>query len=128
MDGFASLGSGRSDGPVRRRSPETHRYSTYPSKQSVLILPKRYELPPIQLGGASQYQPGGISLASSVGESEEFLSVREYRRGDPLRHIHWKSTSRTGTGRSTFAVTLKKGIYTFSSSARPALKKTFRVT
>ena len=34
----------------------------------------------------------------------------------------------TGTGRSTWTVTLKKGIYTFSSSARPALKKTFRVT
>jgi NitT/TauT family transport system substrate-binding protein len=39
-----------------------------------------------------------------------------------------KATSLTGTGRSTFAVTLKKGIYTFSSSARPALKKSFRVT
>jgi hypothetical protein len=39
-----------------------------------------------------------------------------------------KQTSRTGTGRSTFALTLKKGVYTFSSSARPALKKTFRVT
>jgi uncharacterized protein (DUF58 family) len=72
------------------------RYSKVSAPQSVLILPKRYVLPPLLLGGASQYQPGGISLASSVGESEEFLSVREYRRGDPLRHIHWKSTGRTG--------------------------------
>ena len=64
--------------------------------QTVLILPKRYALPPITLGGASEYQPGGVSLAASVGESEEFMSVREYRRGDPLRHIHWKSTSKTG--------------------------------
>ena len=39
-----------------------------------------------------------------------------------------KSTSRAGTGRSTWTLTLKKGTYTFSSSARPALKKTFRVT
>jgi NitT/TauT family transport system substrate-binding protein len=39
-----------------------------------------------------------------------------------------KSTSRTGTGRSTWTLTLKKGTYTFSSSARPALKKSFRVT
>jgi len=37
-----------------------------------------------------------VSLAASLGESEEFMSVREYRRGDPLRHIHWKSTSKTG--------------------------------
>jgi NitT/TauT family transport system substrate-binding protein len=39
-----------------------------------------------------------------------------------------KSTSRTGTGRSTWSLTLKKGTYTFSSSARPSLKRTFRVT
>jgi NitT/TauT family transport system substrate-binding protein len=39
-----------------------------------------------------------------------------------------KSTSRTGTGRANWTLTLKKGTYTFRSSARPALKKTFRVT
>lgn len=71
-------------------------YSRVKAPQTVLILPKRYVLPPISLGGANEYQPGGVSLASSVGESEEFMSVREYRRGDPLRHIHWKSTSKTG--------------------------------
>jgi hypothetical protein len=46
--------------------------------------------------GLLQYQPGGVNLASSVGESEEFVALREYRRGDPLRHIHWKSVSKTG--------------------------------
>lgn len=71
-------------------------FSKFAAPQSVLILPKRYPVPQLQLGGASQYQPGGVALASAVGESEEFLSTREYRRGDPLRHIHWKSTSRTG--------------------------------
>ena len=71
-------------------------YSRWEAPQSVLILPRRYVLPAINLGGASEYHPGGVSLASSVGESEEFMSVREYRRGDPLRHIHWKSTSKTG--------------------------------
>jgi NitT/TauT family transport system substrate-binding protein len=39
-----------------------------------------------------------------------------------------KSTTRAGTGRSTWTLTLKKGTYTFSSSGRPALKKSFRVT
>jgi len=72
------------------------RYSKFAAPQTVLILPKRYRLPRISLGGASHYQPGGVSLASSVGDSQEFLSAREYRHGDPLRHIHWKSTSRTG--------------------------------
>jgi NitT/TauT family transport system substrate-binding protein len=39
-----------------------------------------------------------------------------------------KQTSVRGTGRSTWTVTLKKGKYTFSSSGRPALRATFRVT
>ena len=38
-----------------------------------------------------------------------------------------KATSRPGTGRSTWTLTLRKGTYTFSSSARPSLKKTFKV-
>ena len=70
--------------------------SHYSAPESVLILPRRYTIPKLQLGGAMQYHPGGVTLASSLGESEEFMSVREYRRGDPLRHIHWKSTSKTG--------------------------------
>jgi uncharacterized protein (DUF58 family) len=48
------------------------------------------------LPGTLKYQQGGVALASSVGESEEFVSLREYRRGDPMRHIHWKSWARTG--------------------------------
>ena len=64
--------------------------------QSVLILPKRYALPHIRLPGARRYQPGGVSFASSVGDSQEFLSLRDYRPGDPLRRIHWKGWAKTG--------------------------------
>jgi uncharacterized protein (DUF58 family) len=71
-------------------------YARFEAPGSVLILPKRYTLPAISLGGATQYQPGGVTLAQLAGDSEEFLAVREYRRGDPLRHIHWKSTGKTG--------------------------------
>ena len=67
-----------------------------PAQQSVLVLPKRYPLPRIQLPGTRTYQPGGVALASSVGDSEEFISMRDYRPGDPLRRIHWKSWARTG--------------------------------
>ncbi len=63
--------------------------------QSILILPKRYQVPPIQLPGARKAQSGSISLASSVGDSEEFVSLRDYRPGDPLRKIHWKSWAKT---------------------------------
>ena len=64
--------------------------------QTTLILPKRYPLPPIALPGVMKYQPGGVALASNVGQSEEFVALRDYRHGDPLRHIHWRSWAKTG--------------------------------
>ena len=64
--------------------------------QTVLILPKRYPLPPIALPGAMRYQEGGVALAANIGRSEEFVALREYRHGDPLRHIHWRSWAKTG--------------------------------
>lgn len=67
-----------------------------PLPQSMLILPKRYGLPPLALPGALKYQPGGVALATNIGQSDEFVSLRDYRRGDPLRHIHWRSWAKTG--------------------------------
>lgn len=64
--------------------------------QTVLVLPKRYRVPSLLFPGTRHYQPGGIALASSIGESEEFVSLREYRPGDAFRRIHWKSWARAG--------------------------------
>ncbi|MEG3959938.1 DUF58 domain-containing protein [Microcoleus sp. herbarium2] len=64
--------------------------------QSMLILPKLYHLPRIELPGSKRYQSGGVTLASSVGDSEEFRSLRDYRPGDSLRKIHWKSWAKAG--------------------------------
>jgi uncharacterized protein (DUF58 family) len=71
-------------------------FAQVPVPQSVLILPKRYPLPPIALPGTMKYQQGGIALASNVGRSDEFVALRDYRQGDPLRHIHWRSWARAG--------------------------------
>ncbi len=67
-----------------------------PQPESVVILPKRYRIRSLALPGTQQYQHGGVALAASVGESEEFISLRDYRAGDPLRKIHWRSWARTG--------------------------------
>ncbi|MEM8605179.1 MAG: DUF58 domain-containing protein, partial [Cyanobacteria bacterium P01_H01_bin.121] len=64
--------------------------------QSLWVLPKRYQLPSLNLPGWRRYQSGGVALASSVADSEEFRSLRDYRPGDPLRKIHWKSWAKTG--------------------------------
>lgn len=71
-------------------------FARVPLPQTVQILPKRYPLPPIALPGAMKYQEGGVAMASNIGRSDEFVSLREYRRGDPYRHIHWRSWAKTG--------------------------------
>ncbi|MEW6688325.1 MAG: DUF58 domain-containing protein [Pseudomonadota bacterium] len=70
--------------------------SRIPYEARVITLPKRYRLPEIALPGKRKYQPGGVSLAASVGDSEEFLALRDYRPGDPLQRVHWKSFARAG--------------------------------
>jgi uncharacterized protein (DUF58 family) len=67
-----------------------------PAPASLVVLPRRYPLPALALSGGRQYQPGGVALAATVGEAEEFIALRDYRPGDPLRHIHWRSWARAG--------------------------------
>jgi hypothetical protein len=64
--------------------------------EKILVLPKRYKLPSVNLPGTRKYHSGGIALASSIGNSDEFVSLRDYRPGDPIRQIHWKSWAKTG--------------------------------
>lgn len=67
-----------------------------PVAGSMVVLPRRYALDPLAFAGARRYQQGGVTLANSVGDSEEFVGLREYRPGDPLQRIHWKSFARLG--------------------------------
>jgi hypothetical protein len=67
-----------------------------PAPASLLVLPKRYPLAPLNLPGRRRFQPGGLSLAASVGDSQEFIGLREYRPGDSPRAIHWPSWARSG--------------------------------
>ena len=70
--------------------------SRAPTRWGSFARPRRYALPQFYLPGARRYQHGGVALAASVGESEEFMSLRDYRPGDPLQRIHWKSYARSG--------------------------------
>jgi len=62
----------------------------------VIALPRRYRLPALALPGRRRFQQGGVTLAVSVGDSAEFVGLREYRPGDPLHKVDWKSTARSG--------------------------------
>lgn len=71
-----------------RRVPAPH--------DALVVLPRRYPLPPFELPGSARFQPGGDATSRHTGPSGEFVGLREYQPGDPIRLIHWKSWARTG--------------------------------
>ena len=66
---------------------------TFPEKTEVVVYPKTHPLPGFPLRGGDM-EAG--SRGSRGQRGDEFASLREYRRGDDRRHIHWKSVARTG--------------------------------
>lgn len=66
------------------------------TKQPLVVYPFYISQTQFDIPLNSVYQPGGITITSTLGESNEFLSTREYRHGDRLKDIHWSSYARTG--------------------------------
>lgn len=69
---------------------------TVSGDNSLCILPRAQAVDLPSRPSHRHLQPGGISLAMRVGDSEEFRSLRDYRLGDPLRAIHWRSWAKSG--------------------------------
>jgi uncharacterized repeat protein (TIGR01451 family) len=67
-----------------------------PGKDRLLVYPRFTPLARFDVPHGRNYQPGGIPIASSVGESTELAGTREWREGDRMRDIHWPSLARTG--------------------------------
>ncbi len=63
---------------------------------SVIVYPRYFTVSDFAIPLGRRYQPGGIPLTSSTGDAIEFVGTREYREGDPLRTIHWRSWARRG--------------------------------
>ena len=63
---------------------------------TVLVLPRRHPLPEIRLPGGAAFKITGETNTNALGNSGEFVGLRDYRPGDPMRQIHWKSWARTG--------------------------------
>lgn len=63
---------------------------------TLLVMPRIHPVAPVNLPGPRRLQPGGIAFAGRVGDAEEFVSLRDYRSGDPPKRIHWKAWARTG--------------------------------
>lgn len=86
-------------GPAAARTDPLRLAATRPvalPDQVLLAYPRFYRMEEFDVPQGRRYQPGGIPLSSSLGDSIEFVGTREYRAGDPLRWIHWRSWGRRG--------------------------------
>jgi uncharacterized protein (DUF58 family) len=63
---------------------------------TLTVLPQRFRIPQFELPGGQSYQVAGEANTNSIGDSGEFVGLRDYRPGDPIRQIHWRSWARTG--------------------------------
>jgi uncharacterized protein (DUF58 family) len=72
---------------------EMHR--AFPSVDHLTVIPQVVPLPSVRLTG--EYAGTGDSRARSVAvHGEDDAATREYRHGDDLRRVHWRSTARVG--------------------------------
>jgi uncharacterized protein (DUF58 family) len=67
----------------------------FPSVDHLTVVPQVVALPTLRLTG--EYSGTGESRARSVAvHGEDDAATREYRHGDDLRRVHWRSTARVG--------------------------------
>jgi len=68
---------------------------SFPTTDRLTVTPKITALPQVRLTG--EYAGSGESRSRSVAvHGEDDVATREYRYGDDLRRVHWRSTARAG--------------------------------
>ena len=68
---------------------------SFPSTDHLVVIPQVVPLPHVRLAG--EFAGSGDSRARSVSvHGEDDAATREYRHGDDLRRVHWRSTARVG--------------------------------
>ncbi|MGB0100114.1 MAG: DUF58 domain-containing protein [Nocardioides sp.] len=68
---------------------------TFRTTVPLTVTPRTVPLPQIPLGGAWTGSGDNRPRAFATGSAED-VTVRDYRRGDDLRRVHWRSSARMG--------------------------------
>jgi uncharacterized protein (DUF58 family) len=68
---------------------------TFQSRSTLVVTPRVHTLPPVPLSGAWTGSGDNRPRAFAAGSAED-VTVREYRRGDDLRRVHWRSSAHAG--------------------------------
>ncbi|MBI5618125.1 MAG: DUF58 domain-containing protein [Gammaproteobacteria bacterium] len=67
-----------------------------PLAEALVAVPRRHPVPALP-GVADPRLHGAQRLVRSTGSGEEFFGLRDYRPGDPERHLHWRSFAKRGS-------------------------------
>lgn len=70
-----------------------HSVAIIDAPDNILSLPRRHDTAALtdQGGGGKNY---GSGAAGGIGSTNEFIYLRNYVPGDPIRHMHWPSLAR----------------------------------
>lgn len=67
----------------------------FTSRDTLVVTPQVHPLPVVSLSG--EWTGSGESRSRSIASAgEDDAGTREYRQGDDLRRVHWRSTARLG--------------------------------
>ncbi len=88
-EGSVSLSCGAPFGLVRSRK-------TRHIRTPLTVVPRWVELSSFPILEPSSSPSEVLHERARTGAGEEYLGVREYRPGDPLRAVHWRTTARAG--------------------------------
>ncbi len=87
--GWAQLRSVAPFGVAERRARR-------PVAATTLVLPRTEPLGSLPFVETRSSRETATHTEPRRGQGREYLSVREYRAGDPMRHVHWGLTARHG--------------------------------
>jgi uncharacterized protein (DUF58 family) len=88
-EGSVTLSSGAPFGLVRSRRTKS-------IQTAFTVVPRWVELSSFPILEPSSSPSEILHERARMGAGEEYLGVREYRPGDPMRAVHWRTTARAG--------------------------------